>query len=569
MSKEKKLQFEDREPPKNASNIYEKTKRSGANKEKEPRTLSESRLYKPQEREFANYVREIVEGITAADQRHNLETWTNALLICNQKLSTFVRATVDEARWDYHREAEEVFNSFVNSTKMRIDLPPLWPLFYMKEGEENLDFSEQTQRAKAADLKERARRDFRTLNWVEVEKQKKARKKRAKDFKDEYGPGQGSMHFATWSYNRCITDKTTQTEDGEEKQQQQQESGENEASSEEYIYISPEEAFKAAWKAQNAAEKAERAAVKPIRSKNQRLETRKGLYTAKKREAEEREEQLRAEKEVREAAKERIRRIKQRKEAQEAAIKAAEAEKERAERQKAELETAEQAKEADERAKEAKKQQKKERRLINKAVRERAVRANEEWHTRHGRVVLSVPIYTAMEHVTGYVPRSGNHYGLTLEEAARLERKSVLKMCIERAAGNEYDAAVEQAWKNSFLYDRIETISTYGHRLSGRIRNKSSWKLTDATVAEQPSESEDRRVIQYLLEFLELDGIEKRFGELLDAKLFRPSRLSIYLAYSYRISKRMAPTMRAILVHLMDYGDLDFPAIHPAAAPRG
>ncbi|CBY09602.1 unnamed protein product [Oikopleura dioica] len=142
-------------------------------------------------------------------------------------------------------------------------------------------------------------------------------------------------------------------------------------------------------------------------------------------------------------------------------------------------------------------------------------------------------------------------------------------MVIEKAEGRDYDAAVEQAWENSFLLDRIMTISRYGHRLSGRIRNQSSWELTEAAKPEQPSESEDRRVVQYLLEFLELDSIERRFGELLDADLFQPSRLSIYLAYSYRISKRMAPKMRAILVHLMDYGDLDFPAIHPAAAPRG
>ena len=84
MSEEKKLQFEEREPPKNPSDIYAKTKRCGSNKKEKPKTLKESRLYKPQEREFVNYVREIVEGLTAADQQHNLQTWTNALLICNQ-----------------------------------------------------------------------------------------------------------------------------------------------------------------------------------------------------------------------------------------------------------------------------------------------------------------------------------------------------------------------------------------------------------------------------------------------------------------------------------------------------
>ncbi|CBY31042.1 unnamed protein product [Oikopleura dioica] len=207
--------------------------------------------------------------------------------------------------------------------------------------------------------------------------------------------------------------------------------------------------------------------------------------------------------------------------------------------------------------------------MVNKEVRKRAEEANEDWHVRHARVVLTRPIFTVEEHIRGGTPLSGNHYGLQIQEAVLLERRAVLTMILRKEAGEEYDAAVEAAWDNTFLKQRIETISTRGHRLSSRIHSRSSWKLTAAAEPEQPSEYEDRRVVQYLLEFLERDSVERRFGELLDAELFQPSRLSIYLAYAYRISKKMAPKMRAIFVHLMDYADLDFPAIHPQAAPRG
>ena len=88
-------------------------------------------------------------------------------------------------------------------------------------------------------------------------------------------------------------------------------------------------------------------------------------------------------------------------------------------------------------------------------------------------------------------------------------------MTLRKEAGEEYDVAVEAAWDSTFLKQRIETISTRGHRLSSRIHSRSSWKLTAAAEPEQPSEYEDRRVVQYLLEFLERDSVERRFGELL------------------------------------------------------
>ncbi|CBY41648.1 unnamed protein product [Oikopleura dioica] len=87
------------------------------------------------------------------------------------------------------------------------------------------------------------------------------------------------MKYATWGYNRCSTDKNTQTEElrSENERQERQESGEDKADSDEYVYISPEEAFKAAWKRQNAAERPERAAVKPIKINQQQDGIRKRL----------------------------------------------------------------------------------------------------------------------------------------------------------------------------------------------------------------------------------------------------------------------------------------------------
>ena len=91
-------------------------------------------------------------------------------------------------------------------------------------------------------------------------------------------------------------------------------------------------------------------------------------------------------------------------------------------------------------------------------------------------------------------------------------------MVTQRAAGEDYDAKVEAAWKASALRERIFQISSQSHRLSGRIHRRSSWILTSEDEPEEPSTYEDRRVVQYLLEFLEIDSIEKRFGELLGKK---------------------------------------------------
>ena len=88
-------------------------------------------------------------------------------------------------------------------------------------------------------------------------------------------------------------------------------------------------------------------------------------------------------------------------------------------------------------------------------------------------------------------------------------------MVIKRAKGEEYDKAVEAAWNASVLRARIEDISSPEHRLGGRMQKRSSWELTSGDEEEEPSTYEDRRVIQYLLEYLEIDSVEKRFSELL------------------------------------------------------
>jgi len=84
MSDNKKLQIEESEPSAEDEGIYARTKRSGKNEEKKPRTLKEERLYKPHQREFVNYARVIIEAIRREDQQHDLNDWTAALLNCNQ-----------------------------------------------------------------------------------------------------------------------------------------------------------------------------------------------------------------------------------------------------------------------------------------------------------------------------------------------------------------------------------------------------------------------------------------------------------------------------------------------------
>ena len=76
-----------RKPPKVPENIYERHKVSGANKDKQPRTLKESQLYRPQGRSFTSYCREIIEGIEQEDQQHTLQEWQQALLTCNEVIN--------------------------------------------------------------------------------------------------------------------------------------------------------------------------------------------------------------------------------------------------------------------------------------------------------------------------------------------------------------------------------------------------------------------------------------------------------------------------------------------------
>jgi len=67
-----------------------------------------------------------------------------------------VRRSIAGKREDYERQPEEVFNSFVQAAKREMDFPPLWPTFYMEEGAEVADLTEQTAVCRIADLKERS-----------------------------------------------------------------------------------------------------------------------------------------------------------------------------------------------------------------------------------------------------------------------------------------------------------------------------------------------------------------------------------------------------------------------------
>ena len=89
-------------------------------------------------------------------------------------------------------------------------------------------------------------------------------------------------------------------------------------------------------------------------------------------------------------------------------------------------------------------------------------------------------------------------------------------MITSRREGDESSYKdVEQLWNASSIKARIDKISSYGHRLYGRVHSSYAWDLTDAAKPEEPSQPLDRRVCQYLLEFLERDGVERRFSELL------------------------------------------------------
>ena len=44
----------------------------------------------------------------------------------------------------------------MQAARLKVDFPPAWPIFYMREEDEELDLSEQVSAARAADLKERS-----------------------------------------------------------------------------------------------------------------------------------------------------------------------------------------------------------------------------------------------------------------------------------------------------------------------------------------------------------------------------------------------------------------------------
>ena len=45
----------------------------------------------------------------------------------------------------------------MQAARLKVDFPPAWPIFYMREEDEELDLSEQVSAARTADLKERSR----------------------------------------------------------------------------------------------------------------------------------------------------------------------------------------------------------------------------------------------------------------------------------------------------------------------------------------------------------------------------------------------------------------------------
>ena len=91
-------------------------------------------------------------------------------------------------------------------------------------------------------------------------------------------------------------------------------------------------------------------------------------------------------------------------------------------------------------------------------------------------------------------------------------------MMSRKESDTESYKEVEEAWEASHLKERLKITGGFYHRLSERLQQRSAWQLTDASKPEEASQPLDRRVVQYLLEFLELDGIERRFGELLGKK---------------------------------------------------
>ncbi|CAG5104075.1 Oidioi.mRNA.OKI2018_I69.chr1.g1081.t1.cds [Oikopleura dioica] len=158
--------------------------------------------------------------------------------------------------------------------------------------------------------------------------------------------------------------------------------------------------------------------------------------------------------------------------------------------------------------------------------------------------------------------RRGNHYHLSKKEAKLMSRIS----------GSNFEE-IRQAWFNSEGLLKFKDSKNPGHR-HYKYTLRSGWTIKEGTenwkldpVARLSAE--ERRVVHYLVESLNYQGIKRRFKEALDTGLLNPAKMDAILVFAYKIcGGNLVHYVRFVFVRLFRLHDIPIPPVHSDAAPK-
>ena len=141
---------------------------------------------------------------------------------------------------------------------------------------------------------------------------------------------------------------------------------------------------------------------------------------------------------------------------------------------------------------------------------------------------LDEPISKARDVIRGYGYFQGNYYGLTSGEApfygkpkskskskkAILDRRKIKIALTAKGQGESYDEKVVDTWHRSDVKQLHREMERPSSRFF-KFTMKKAWKLLPEGQCEPKPSREDEKVVMYVLEYLNFDGVKRRLRELL------------------------------------------------------
>ncbi|CBY40595.1 unnamed protein product [Oikopleura dioica] len=109
-------------------------------------------------------------------------------------------------------------------------------------------------------------------------------------------------------------------------------------------------------------------------------------------------------------------------------------------------------------------------------------------------------------------------------------------------------------------------MSNRSHRLfEYNFRHK--WIISEDEV--EPINQAETRMIHYIFEFLDWEGIKRRFIEAQAQGYFQRKRLGVYLGFTYTIvGRNLVHFARAMFMYLFEYMNWRLPPVQSKVAPR-